>query len=330
MVQFIALLAVVVATLAIVAAWARFGLDEDVALGSVRLGSEGPTGIAAAEVPAGHLRLVVPGLVSQGRYLEAEVSNAAILQGGATLVTVPDGVSATVHVFGRSYRLEPSADGSRLEGFVGIGVLDPPGETTLTVEAVDRLGTNTLIERPITIVATDWTVDYIVLPPGVGAGLTPEVVRAEEDLLATTYAGLTPRLWQTPFVVPLDEPRITGYFGEQRSFGGGPPAGHHGGTDFGAFEGTSVYATNRGTVVIARLLAVRGSMVIIDHGGGVFSGYAHLSRVDVIEGQVVETGQVVGGVGTTGLSTGNHLHWELAVAGILVDGLRWVDGSQGY
>jgi murein DD-endopeptidase MepM/ murein hydrolase activator NlpD len=299
--------------------------------GGVSLGSAGPTGIAAVQAAdTGPLRLVLPGLVAQGRFLEAHVSTGSVFQGGATMVAVPEGTSGTAYLFGRAYPLELSPDGGSVEGLVGVGVLDPVGETMLTVEATDRAGSATTLERPITILQTPWTVDYIVLPPGVGSGLTPDIVRDEEELLASTYADLSPRQWLAPFVSPLDEPRITGYFGEQRSFNGGTPTGHHGGTDFGAFEGTPVYAMNRGTVVIARELAVRGNMVIVDHGGGVFSGYAHLSRVDVVEGQAVETGQVLGGVGTTGLSTGNHLHWEVALRGILVDGLRWIDGSQGY
>ena len=82
--------------------------------------------------------------------------------------------------------------------------------------------------------------------------------------------------------------------------------------------------------MLAEELAVRGNMVIIDHGGGVFSGYAHLSALHVTAGQTVTGGDVIGLVGTTGLSTGPHLHWEMAVAGVLVDGLRWLDGTQGY
>jgi murein DD-endopeptidase MepM/ murein hydrolase activator NlpD len=83
-------------------------------------------------------------------------------------------------------------------------------------------------------------------------------------------------------------------------------------------------------VVLAEPLAVRGNMVIIDHGGGVFSGYGHLSGFAVSAGQGVNGGDVIGYVGNTGLSTGAHLHWEMSVHGILVDALRWVDGRNGF
>ena len=123
---------------------------------------------------------------------------------------------------------------------------------------------------------------------------------------------------------------LSGRFGEQRSFNGGPVGGHHGGTDYAADEGTPVIATSGGRVVVARQLAVRGNMVIIDHGGGVLSGYAHLSTFAVAEGQLVDAGQVIAFVGSTGLSTGAHLHWEMSVHGILVDALRFIDGSNGF
>jgi murein DD-endopeptidase MepM/ murein hydrolase activator NlpD len=71
-------------------------------------------------------------------------------------------------------------------------------------------------------------------------------------------------------------------------------------------------------------------MVIIDHGGGVFTGYAHMSERHAVEGDFVAQGDLIGIEGATGLVTGAHLHWEVAVGGVLVDGLRWVNGSQGF
>ena len=78
-----------------------------------------------------------------------------------------------------------------------------------------------------------------------------------------------------------------------------------------------------GTVVLAEPLDVRGNAVVIDHGAGVFTGYWHLSQIDVQAGQQVKPGDQLGLVGTTGLSTGNHLHWEMRVHGIAVDPLQW-------
>ena len=68
---------------------------------------------------------------------------------------------------------------------------------------------------------------------------------------------------------------------------------------------------------------VRGLAVIIDHGRGVFTMYCHLSRADVKVGQIVDTGQIIAHTGNTGRSEGPHLHWELAVGGVIVDVLPW-------
>ena len=123
---------------------------------------------------------------------------------------------------------------------------------------------------------------------------------------------------------------ISSRFGERRSFNDGPLGGNHGGTDFGLPEGSPVMAANSGRVALARQLALRGNMVIIDHGGGVFSGYAHLGAFAVAEGQEVEKGEVIAFVGNSGLSTAPHLHWEISVHGVLVDPVRFIDGRNGF
>jgi murein DD-endopeptidase MepM/ murein hydrolase activator NlpD len=123
---------------------------------------------------------------------------------------------------------------------------------------------------------------------------------------------------------------VTTRFGDLRSYNGGPVSGHHSGTDLGADLSTPVVATNSGRVVMARQLRVHGNMVIIDHGGGVYSVYAHLSSFAAAEGQVVSAGDIIGYVGNTGLSTGAHLHWEMSVGGVLVDPMKFSDGSGGF
>jgi murein DD-endopeptidase MepM/ murein hydrolase activator NlpD len=74
---------------------------------------------------------------------------------------------------------------------------------------------------------------------------------------------------------------------------------------------------------LAEPLQVRGKVVILDHGLGVFSGFWHLSQIDVEVGQVVGRGEKVGLVGSTGLSTGPHLHWEMRVHNVPVFPIQW-------
>ncbi len=70
---------------------------------------------------------------------------------------------------------------------------------------------------------------------------------------------------------------------------------------------------------------LRGNTIILDHGEGVFSAYFHLSETFVAVGDVVAAGQTIAAGGSTGLSTGPHLHWDLRVHGVPVNGLQWLE-----
>jgi murein DD-endopeptidase MepM/ murein hydrolase activator NlpD len=98
----------------------------------------------------------------------------------------------------------------------------------------------------------------------------------------------------------------------------------HAGTDFGAAAGTPIVAAEAGTVVSAGWLGGYGNAVVISHGGGVATLYAHQSRVAVGTGARVTRGQVIGYVGSTGMSTGPHLHFEVRVNGVTTDPTRFL------
>lgn len=92
----------------------------------------------------------------------------------------------------------------------------------------------------------------------------------------------------------------------------------HTGIDISAPGGTPIYAADSGTVILARYYGSYGNTVIIDHGGNVVTLYAHMSSIGASVGQSVARGQTIGRVGTTGASTGNHLHFEVRVGGSCV------------
>ena len=172
----------------------------------------------------------------------------------------------------------------------------------------------------------------MTISPKLAALLDPDLVNRELAILAAVYAKYTPeKLWKSEAGWILPTPgQLTTRFGEQRSYNGGVAGGHHSGTDLGAAEGDPVAAANSGRIVMAQQLKQRGNMVVIDHGGGLMSGYAHMSSFAVAEGQPIDAGETVGLVGTTGLSTGAHLHWEMSANGVLVDALRFTDGTNGF
>ena len=98
----------------------------------------------------------------------------------------------------------------------------------------------------------------------------------------------------------------------------------HNGIDIGATTGAPVIAANSGTVITASYVGSYGNVVMIDHGGGIVSNYAHGSEILVEVGQVVEKGEIIMKAGSTGLSTGPHLHFEIKVNGTFVNPLPYV------
>ena len=103
---------------------------------------------------------------------------------------------------------------------------------------------------------------------------------------------------------------------------------NHNGIDIGAPMGAPIVASNPGTVITASYVGTYGNVVMIDHGGGVVTNYAHGSKILVEVGQVVERGEVIMEVGSTGLSTGPHLHFEIKINGTFVDPLPYVTGTK--
>jgi hypothetical protein len=135
-------------------------------------------------------------------------------------------------------------------------------------------------------------------------------IEEERKIKAKVFAASAPEpLWQGDFRAPL--PAVaTDSFGTRRMFNG-KLASIHKGADFHAATGTPVHASNSGTVVLARHLYYEGNCVIIDHGMGLFTLSLHFSRIDVKEGQHVNTGDRIGLSGATGRVTGPHLHWAV-------------------
>ncbi len=134
--------------------------------------------------------------------------------------------------------------------------------------------------------------------------------------------------------------RITSYFGGRTSPGGGVGSRNHKGMDFGASHGTSIVSAEAGTVITVsnnckhdypKTVSTKcscgggyGNYVMISHGKGLVTLYAHCASINVSVGQKVSRGQVIAGVGTTGYSTGNHLHFGVLLGGIYVDPLPYI------
>jgi len=260
---------------------------------------------------------------------ELILSATDVYQAGAVLVSVVGQVKGgRVAFIDRAY---PLTQGKRsMYAFVGVGADAPTGPLPLRADFTTSAGSSGSLTAEVNVIKTAWTVDSVTIPANLARLLDPAVTATELAQLAEVYAAVSgQKLWDGGWQLPVSGP-ITTRFGEQRSYNGAAVSGHHSGTDIGAPEGAPAVATNSGRVVMARQLQDRGNMVVVDHGGGLFSGYAHLSAFGVAEGQAVVGGDLVGYVGTTGLSTGAHLHWEMSAGGVLVDAIRFTDGTNGF
>jgi hypothetical protein len=206
---------------------------------------------------------------------------------------------------------------------VGFSPTADPVTVPVVVDGRDPAGNQSEVSAPVQVAPEQFPLDQVEVPDTLAALLQSDIRTDEDRQLAPNYENVTqPRLWEGRFTMPVTGPIIT-EFGTLRSYNGGPVVGHHQGADIAAATGRNVVAPARGRVALVDEVKLRGKMVILDHGLGVFTTYAHLSAIDVQVGQLVERGQPFAKVGSTGLSTGPHLHWELWVGGANVNPLEW-------
>ena len=217
-------------------------------------------------------------------------------------------------------------DSGALSAILPISSVAEPGEYVLKVNLIGRESPVEL-EQAVSIVPTDYPAAQIELSPEVQQLLSPEVVEMERMILDAIFNGFdVERRWTGRFEIPAAG-SPTSPFGERRTYGAEGLFDYHRGHDIAAGAGTPVFAAQNGKIVWADALKVRGNAVIIDHGRGVFSGYYHLSAIEAQVGDDVATGTRVGAVGSTGLSTGAHLHWEVRVLNVPVDPVQWSRGG---
>jgi len=188
-------------------------------------------------------------------------------------------------------------------------------------EAVIRLDNESgpLQEISITIETRDFPSEIIHLNPvltGIRTDSSPQ--RNDESNLLWAIINTTgDQVYHTgPFLPPVVSTRRTSVFGGRRVFqysDGNRDTSIHAGVDYGVPTGTRVDACGAGKVVLARNRIVTGYSVILEHAPGIYSLYYHLDSLSVQEGEIVKTGTQLGLSGSTGVSTGPHLHWEIRV-----------------
>jgi murein DD-endopeptidase MepM/ murein hydrolase activator NlpD len=271
---------------------------------------------AAAGRPAGQ-KLVVPGI-------PVEIVARSFQPGEVLLAQLADDPSVrrvVIRFLGQSLTLEPAGPGGTPFGLFGLDLGLKPGTSTLTLKAEWKDGrvassTQEVVLEPKEFPSTRLRVaPEMVTPPAEEA----ERIRREQELVAEVLRLASPDwLAEGGVVSPLEAFEPYPNFGQRRIFNDAAPSIHTG-VDIGAPWGTPVKAPGAGRVVLASQLYVSGWTVIIDHGRGVFSYTCHYASILVKRGDLVRKGQVIARVGTTGRSTGPHLHWSIRVGPNRVD-----------
>jgi murein DD-endopeptidase MepM/ murein hydrolase activator NlpD len=152
---------------------------------------------------------------------------------------------------------------------------------------------------------------------------------AEEAKFKISAKTADKPLWEGPFVQPRNT-KVFSNFAETRTYvyqGRAVDTQVHVGFDLASTKQSPVPAANAGQVAFAGPLTIYGNTVIVDHGLGLQTLYAHLSTIDVKLGDAVTKGQELGRSGTTGLAVGDHLHFEVLVSGVSVTPIEWWDGK---
>lgn len=233
-------------------------------------------------------------------------------------VTAPDSAGAVhVRAFDRDWLAYPSGDA--WTALVGIDLTTTPGKYDVTVRvdtsAGVRRGSLTLDVAKKTFPTRTLTVDpSFVNPP---ASVQERIAREAAELNRLWRTATPAPLWTGSFVRPVPH-AANSAFGARSVFNG-QARNPHGGADFLSPAKTPIEAPAAGRVLLAGDLYYTGGTVMLDHGAGLISLFAHMSAIDVKKDAVVAAGDRLGLVGATGRVTGAHLHWTVRVSGVSVD-----------
>jgi murein DD-endopeptidase MepM/ murein hydrolase activator NlpD len=245
----------------------------------------------------------------------AEVTPAQVGPGGVVLLTVHGAATAPGGTLaGRPLRFFAAGEGT-WRAFGPLPIETPPGAAPLALAAEGAPLPLALEVLPPSFRVTHLTVEPRFLTPPASM---KKRIKADQAAIDAAYAQpFGPPRFDRPFAWPL-QAELSSRYGDQRTYNG-QTSGVHYGLDLAAARGTPIEAAQAGVVVLVRDCYYSGNTVVVSHGAGLFTSYLHQARTLVKVGELVAQGQRLGLVGSTGRSTGPHLHW-----GVKVDGL-WVD-----
>lgn len=274
---------------------------------------------------SGAFGLVVPETVERGAVLRAFIvaPEGLGVESVSARLARPDGYEIGTHGW-RVASADNEGDLWQLLFGIESGLAPGPASVYAAITLTD--GRTIVLEDRFEIAMRTFREEEIALSYALTTLRTAETERRAAEarelwsILQTT--DLEARYHSGRLIEPLTQYRRTSLFGDRRRYryvDGTRVPSLHNGLDMAAPIGTLIAAAGRGRVVLARERIVTGNTVVLEHQPGVYSLYYHLDRIDVRPEDAVEQGDIIGTVGSTGLSTGPHLHWEIRVAGVAVD-----------
>jgi murein DD-endopeptidase MepM/ murein hydrolase activator NlpD len=257
-----------------------------------------------------------------GALVDIDVTPPILKQGTVFLVSVagPERViSAKCSFNGEKISLFSTRVHGTVMGIGVVGVEMTPGEFPLVVKGVDCAGD--VFDNRVVLKVEESLYEKINLkvPSAMAQPSKEQIVRIESEskLLMQLMDQITEKKFSGSFKNPVPG-IVTSPFGTMRIFNG-KVASFHTGTDFRGASGSPVLSIGAGRVALVKELYFAGNTVLIDHGLGIFSLYAHLLKTDVEQGDEIGRGSLVGRLGATGRVTAPHLHFGVKVRGKYVD-----------
>lgn len=267
---------------------------------------------------------MVPQAYISPTILDLQIAPDDIYQGNLLTITV---------VAGEGNKPQGAWDGKQLHFY-------PSGDNTFVAlqgfGAMHKIGLNQLEissqkEGVETYRFEQYLLTFETIYPSESIIVNPETIDeatqlAEDELIAEVVSQITEeKYWTQPFLCVVDQPAcIRSWYGTNRNYNNSLYFNFHSGIDYGVCATLNIYAPADGVVAFTDSLIIRGNATYIDHGYGVYSAFFHQSEVWVEEGDFIQAGDIIGQIGTTGRSTGGHLHYDLIINGEQIDPLIWL------
>lgn len=249
-------------------------------------------------------------------------SDENVKQGGFFYIEYPADKEYNITFKNSLIKIKSFTEGKKKIALVPVHYSTPEGVYTVKIFEGDK----EIFSKTVKVLDGNFKKSYITVSKTMSEKRSDKNMKVMTNYVAEAKKSpVETKLWDSKFILPADA-KISSPFGAMR-FVNKKVAGYHSGIDFPVSVGTKLKAANSGKVVLARELVSTGNTIVIDHGLNVFSSYAHMSVLDVKEGDMVNKGDIIGKSGNTGFTTGPHLHFTISIGTTFVNPYLFIDSA---